>query len=741
MVCQLLLLGCGGGTEPSGSQGPPPPPPPPPVVTTLELVHSDDRVAAGLRGSLRVRLKDQYGQPVSGLENGAFTISPPEIMEGQWTNSPEPAQRTIAFRGLAIGAADLTIRVDGVSYTRKIQVSDPVPARLVVDSSQLVVPWREQRQLQALLENSLGARAPVAARWQTADTAVASVMESGLASGKYPGSATITARFDTVTVSGRLVVPHPRPYRIRLSGDTLRVRRDRNEIISFRLVDAAGAAPAGVEVTATSTHPSIARPLVVSPNALRVEGLREGNGSIRVSTADDTVLVPVVVGPNPVVGWNRTSASHDVALGDSTVVQAVPLDTENEELLDRTVTWTTSDPTVATIRVSNTYSAVITVTAVSVGKTTLTATCEGASTTIQVSVIELAHRITPENDSLTLVEGQATQLNHILVDSSGSVVVGVPVTLRSSSTAIVTVSDSGRIAALQAGRAEIVLTASTRTRRVPVRVISPDAATPFEIELRMAGDVPAAARAAMRRMAARWRDVISADLRDVPVSLPANACAPAMAPIAETVDDLVVYVRMFSGPRDVFARAGPCLVRAESHLPVISIIEINTNAQAPPPQPGGWDAVALHELGHALGMTPDTWTRLNLAEGLKTFASHFTGPLAHAGYARAGSVALREEGVPLENEGEDGARDSHWRAVRLGSEIMTPFILGGVHQAVSSVTVGALADMGYTVNAASADGYRVPGAPPASLQRRLVDVPIRPWATIDRRGVVRPLPR
>ena len=65
--------------------------------------------------------------------------------------------------------------------------------------------------------------------------------------------------------------------------------------------------------------------------------------------------------------------------------------------------------------------------------------------------------------------------------------------------------------------------------------------------------------------------------------------------------------------------------------------------------------------------------------------------------------------VPVANVGGAGSRDSHWRESNMGNELMTPTYNGGIANPLSRVTIGSLADLGYTVNMGVADPYTAPG--------------------------------
>ena len=82
-----------------------------------------------------------------------------------------------------------------------------------------------------------------------------------------------------------------------------------------------------------------------------------------------------------------------------------------------------------------------------------------------------------------------------------------------------------------------------------------------------------------------------------------------------------------------------------------------------------------------------------------------------------------------------GAEDSHWRESVFGDELMTGGERGvrGTFEPLSSVTVASLADLGYAVNYAAADAFRLP-RPAAALR----DAP--PRGTIHFRGDTFPEP-
>ena len=106
---------------------------------------------------------------------------------------------------------------------------------------------------------------------------------------------------------------------------------------------------------------------------------------------------------------------------------------------------------------------------------------------------------------------------------------------------------------------------------------------------------------------------------------------------------------------------------------------------------GTWDAIILHEIGHALGFVGGLFGVLGLTDG----AGHLTGANAEAAYGGP---------VPLEDTGGSSTAGSHWdedtfapNGELMSNELMTGFFVPGETTLLSDTTIGALADLGYHV--------------------------------------------
>jgi hypothetical protein len=113
-------------------------------------------------------------------------------------------------------------------------------------------------------------------------------------------------------------------------------------------------------------------------------------------------------------------------------------------------------------------------------------------------------------------------------------------------------------------------------------------------------------------------------------------------------------------------------------------------------------SVVLHEMGHILGIGT-LWEDLGLLSGAGTSNPTFRGANATAQYNQIYGTSA--SGVPVEATGGSGTRDPHWRDTVFTNELMTGWAGPGTNLPLSRVTVGSLADIGYTVNYAAADAF------------------------------------
>ncbi len=267
------------------------------------------------------------------------------------------------------------------------------------------------------------------------------------------------------------------------------------------------------------------------------------------------------------------------------------------------------------------------------------------------------------------------------------------------------------------GQGSVVLTATdprgwSVSQELPFTVLPAPDPHSFDIDLVFVGPTTEEFRSAALQTADRWTEVITADLRDVPVPDSTVDCLREGPRFFGTVDDLVVFVGVeslhrASGLADLCRtrdRYSPIQARRYrylgSSLPYMGYIVLDADLVARGREPWGREHLAvviLHEIGHALGIGT-SWHDSGFLQDSDGADPHFNGPLAIEAFDAAGGTNYTSGAkVPVTSRG------SHWR---FGGELMSP----GAGSALSAVTVQSLADLGYVVDVSRADPYRLPGS-------------------------------
>ncbi len=250
----------------------------------------------------------------------------------------------------------------------------------------------------------------------------------------------------------------------------------------------------------------------------------------------------------------------------------------------------------------------------------------------------------------------------------------------------------------------------------------------FHIDVRFFGpDMTDDQKALFTNAAARISAIIVGSVPDVTYSglSVASACGlPGLPTLDETIHSIVIFasVAPIDGPGGILAGSGPCLLRnAPGLFPSVGAMLFDSDDLPGMASEGILQDVITHEMLHAVGFGT-IWDAKNLLLAGGTVNSAFAGDRARQGCLDDGGAAICANSVPVENDMIPGTADAHWRESTFGPELMTGFVNHGP-MPLSAITVGSLADLGYTVNPLAADPFVVP----TPAQHNVVPSKAVPW--------------
>ncbi|MDE2981350.1 MAG: hypothetical protein OXU74_09155 [Gemmatimonadota bacterium] len=479
--------------------------------------------------------------------------------------------------------------------------------------------------------------------------------------------------------------------------------------------------------TAETTDSNVAR-ATVTGSTLTIEANARGEATITVTATDSgglsatqnfTVTVPnrapTVTTPIP----EQSIQSGQPATIDLSTHFADP----DGDVLSYTARASSSD--VVDVTVQGT-TVILRARAKGTARVSVTATDPGGLTAEQSFTVSVANRAPTavgRLPDLTIVrdENRTLRISGYFSDPDGDVLTYAGAT---ADPGIARASVSGAAVTLTGvtvGETTLTLTATdpeglTATQTSRLTVIGRGGGSGFSLTIEYLSSATRAVRTAIDRAAARWESILSAtDFADATANSAFTCTLRGVSytvSVGTFVDDIVIAVGAGeidgSESPSVAASAGLCATRSGSNTPAIGVIVFDSADLDQLERLGLLTTVALHEIGHILGIgQTSSWS--GLVRG--TSDPHFTGTRAVAAFDAAGGRGYSGAKVPVQSTDDTG----HWRESVLGLELMTPSLRSGATNPLSAITVQALADMGYSVNASLATGFTLAAGDAADI--------------------------
>ncbi len=289
--------------------------------------------------------------------------------------------------------------------------------------------------------------------WSSSNSAVASVNGSGLVTGVVAGTATITATSEGQSGAAAVTVTVTPVASVAVTPSPASVQAGQTVQLTATAKDANGTTLPGRPMTWASSNTTVA---AVSTSGL-VLGKVAGSATITATsegqTGSSTLTVTAPAGPAPVATVTVTPASITEVVGGTAQLTAALKDSVGNPLTGRTVTWASSNTTVATVSSSGL------VTGRAAGSATITATSEGKVGSSSVTVTQVAvASVAVAPASATIPQDQSVQLTATPKDAAGNTLAGRVVTWLSSAPGVCSVSSNGLVIGVGPGTATVTAT-------------------------------------------------------------------------------------------------------------------------------------------------------------------------------------------------------------------------------------------------------------------------------------------
>jgi uncharacterized protein YjdB len=413
-------------------------------VATVTVSPSSATLPVGSTHQLNATLKDINSNTLTG-----------RIVT--WSSSNQ-AIATVSSTGLvtavANGSAVITAASEGKSGTSSIDVTQIPVASVTVGLSASTIHVGQTTQATATTRdagnNVLTGRVVT---WSSGNPAVATVSPSGIVTAVAAGTASILATSEGQSGSATLTVNPAPVVTVTVSPPTTPMIVGGTQQLTATTRDGNGNVLTGRTIAWTSSSTAVLT-VTASGSPATVTAVGLGTASI-TATSESVSSSPtptITVNPIPVASVTVSLAPTSITAVGASQASATTLDVNGNALAGRVVTWSSSNPAVATV------SSTGLVTAVNAGSTNVVATSETKTGSAPLTVTQApVATVTVSPVSATVVQGDTEQLTVTLRDAHDNALTR-PVVWSSSNPGVASVSASGVVTAVSPGAATVTAT-------------------------------------------------------------------------------------------------------------------------------------------------------------------------------------------------------------------------------------------------------------------------------------------
>ena len=422
------------------------------TVSSITLSPWDSSIQAGRTRQFIATAKDASGNPV-----------PEAILT--WTSS-NPAVATVSSGGLATGVSGgstiIGATIGSVSVGTWMTVTSSTVSSISLSPGDSSIQAGHTQQFTALAKDFFGNPVPGATfTWTSSNQSIATVSNSGLVTGLLAGSTVIGATIGSVSTGTWMTVTSSMVSSITLTPPASSIQTGQNQQFIATAKDAGGNPIPGVTFTWTSSNPAVA--------TVNSSGL--ATGASGGSTIISATIGPVSSGTMLTVNSSTVSSitlspwDSSIQAGRTQQFIATAKDAGGNPVPGVTLTWTSSNPAVATVSSGGLATGVSSGSAI-IGAT-IGSVSVGTWMTVTSSTVN-SITLTPPASSIQASQNQ--QFIATAKDAGGNSVPGVTFTWTSSNPAVATVSSGGLATGVSGGSTVISATIGSVSTGMPLTV-------------------------------------------------------------------------------------------------------------------------------------------------------------------------------------------------------------------------------------------------------------------------------
>lgn len=214
------------------------------------------------------------------------------------------------------------------------------------------------------------------------------------------------------------------------------------------------------------TWSSSAQAVATVSSAGVVTAVAVGTTTISATSEGRSGSAVITVAPVPVATVTVTLQQNTIVAGSTTIASALLSDAQGVPLDARTIDWTSSAPSIASV------DAIGQVTAVAPGSATITATSEGRSGMATLTVLPVPVASVVVSGAAAITPGASVQLSAVVRDANGATLTDRSIIWGTTNTGVATVSVNGLVTGVAPGTVTISASSEGRTGTVLIEVRS-----------------------------------------------------------------------------------------------------------------------------------------------------------------------------------------------------------------------------------------------------------------------------